>query len=140
MWQLMKAKLGTHLEDDSTSMFCSQLIGESLKTMGILPSELCSSNMLPSHFEEKENAQDLDYIDCVLQSKLGKIIVFQQDGPVLKQSTDLSVIALTENFAVHSVSIQSSETATNDKGNPFTVFIFVPFSFSVFDSLWNFCF
>lgn len=104
-------------------MFCSQLIGESLKSMGILPSAICSSNILPAHFEEKENVQDLDYIDCVLQSKLGKTIIFHQNGPVAQPQTDLSVIASTEQFAVDTITIQSSEKAINSKGNPFTVCI-----------------
>ena len=127
-WQLVKARMGTNEEDDLNSLFCSQLIAEALKKMEILPKDLKSSNVLPMHFDEREEPSEgieLDPISITFRSKLSKTTVFEQVGPSVKNSVDTSCIASSEEFAVHSVNLSSAETRVDSKGRKYTVGSFV---------------
>ena len=73
LWELMKAGFGTHVEDDLSSLFCSQLIAECFKRMNVIPRSIPSSNFLPSHFDEKD-VQSANEIDRLLSGKLSKTI------------------------------------------------------------------
>src|SRR3990167_9461854 len=150
----MKTRFGSHVEDDLSSIFCSQLIGAAYQRMEIIPAHVSVSNLLPTHFEYRRDppaanlhassASDVlnqpPPIHSHFQNKLGPMAVFYPFSVINpnslnqpKESSMQSTVLPPEKTIRH-VDIISSELIDNS----YTVSPAPPFFFFSFAAFFHF--
>ena len=114
---MVKGIYGANLQEDRSSMFCSQLVIAAYQQMGLLDGQLTATNFMPAHFES-----ELD--DHLVAARLGRLVMIPPDpdaenpGPV---PDSVSIDAPTD------VSIVGTETRVDEHNHHFTVGFFVSF-------------